>query len=30
MGKLKSWVFYAAVLAIVALAGTAHSTATIS
>ena len=30
MGKLNSWVFYAAVLAMVALAGTAHSTATIS
>ena len=30
MGKLKSWVFYAAVLALVALAGTAHSTATIA
>jgi hypothetical protein len=30
MAKLKSWVFYAAVLAFVALAGTAHSTATIA
>ena len=30
MGKLKSWVFYAAVLALIALAGTAHSTATIA